>query len=61
MFDERYTALQAFGSAHNLAGWLGDHVTISQMVFAGGGSQEIVLVDNTTRARIFSLVTQQFR
>ena len=49
------------GAAVNLSPWYDpDGVTIKHMEFVSG-IEELLFVDNFCRARIFSLVTQQFR
>ncbi|KDQ64238.1 hypothetical protein JAAARDRAFT_201615 [Jaapia argillacea MUCL 33604] len=59
-FDETYTSLQGIGSAVNLVPWYEGSNAILGMAFVSG-NEEIVFVDDSARARIFSLVTQQFR
>ena len=51
---------QALGSATNLYPWYGDGLSIHHACFVSG-SEELLLVDSQARARIFSLVTLQFR
>ncbi len=60
VFDEAYTSLQGWGSAVNLGLWYDSAVAIKHMSFVSG-SEELVFIDDFARARIFSLVTQQFR
>jgi len=60
VFDETFTSLQALGSAVDLAPWYNDGAIIRLACFVGGG-EEILLIDSGAQARIFSLVTQQFR
>ncbi|RPD81278.1 hypothetical protein L226DRAFT_549908 [Lentinus tigrinus ALCF2SS1-7] len=59
-FDETYASLQGMGSAVNLGPWYDGAIAIKHMAFVSG-SEELVFVDNFARARVFSLVTQQFR
>ncbi|KAK0217807.1 hypothetical protein IW262DRAFT_1560097, partial [Armillaria fumosa] len=60
-FDETHTTLQGWGSAVNLAPWYASQsVSICHACFVGG-SEEILLIDNGCQARVFSLITQQFR
>ncbi|KAI6143615.1 hypothetical protein BKA82DRAFT_2416446 [Pisolithus tinctorius] len=51
---------QAQGSAINLGPWYGEGVRIRHACFICG-SEEILLVDSQAQARVFSLVTMQFR
>ncbi|KAI0774120.1 hypothetical protein C8Q74DRAFT_810377 [Fomes fomentarius] len=60
VFDETYTSLQGMGSAVNLSPWYDSSVSIKHMQSVSG-SEEILFVDDFARARVFSLVTQQFR
>ena len=60
MFDESYASLQGMGSAVNLSPWYDSAVVIKHMQFVSG-SEEILFIDDLARARVFSLVTQQFR
>ncbi|KAI0723140.1 hypothetical protein C8Q76DRAFT_671490 [Earliella scabrosa] len=60
VFDESYASLQGMGSAVNLSPWYDSAVVIKHMQFVSG-SEEILFIDDLARARVFSLVTQQFR
>ncbi len=61
LFDETHSTLQGWGSAVNLAPWYASQsVSICHACFVCG-SEEILLIDNGCQARIFSLITQQFR
>ncbi|KAI5994325.1 hypothetical protein EDD15DRAFT_788468 [Pisolithus albus] len=51
---------QAQGSPINLSPWYGDGVLIHHACFICG-SEEILLVDSQAQARVFSMVTMQFR
>ncbi|KAH9965565.1 hypothetical protein BGW80DRAFT_1345251 [Lactifluus volemus] len=60
VFDETFRTLQAQGSPISLARWYGQaDVSISHMSPVCG--DEVVLIDSTMQARIFSFVTMQFR
>lgn len=61
VFDERYTFLRGFGSAINLSPYYEGATRISQMTFVSGENEELVFIDNSPSARIFSLTSQQFR
>jgi hypothetical protein len=61
VFDERYTTLLGLGSMIDLSPWYEGLSTISHITFAGGAGEELLLVDEHQNARIFSLITQQFR
>ncbi|KAF7982845.1 hypothetical protein HWV62_25812 [Athelia sp. TMB] len=58
--DESYKAMQAFGSAINLNAWYNGSTRLCHACFVTG-SEEILLVDSSGQARIFSLLTLQFR
>ncbi|EED81269.1 predicted protein [Postia placenta Mad-698-R] len=60
VFDENYTTLKGLGSAVKLNPWYDNAVTITHATFVCG-SEELALVDDRARVRIFSIVTQQFR
>ncbi|KAL4063347.1 hypothetical protein J3A83DRAFT_4404551 [Scleroderma citrinum] len=51
---------QAQGSSINLNGWYNEGTSICRACFVSG-SEEILLVDSHHQARIFSLITMQFR
>ena len=62
VFDD-VRGFQALGSAHDLHPWYGDAsigLSIRRACFVSG-SEELVLVDSQAQARVFSLVTLQFR
>jgi len=59
-FDETFASLQALGSAVNLLPWYNEGTAIRLACFVCG-SEEILLIDSCAQARIFSLITQQFR
>ncbi|KAF8452913.1 hypothetical protein L210DRAFT_3617960 [Boletus edulis BED1] len=60
VFDDTRSGFQASGSAINLHPWYNDAPFIRLACFASG-SEELVLVDSQAQARVFSLVTLQFR
>ncbi|KAI0751603.1 hypothetical protein C8Q80DRAFT_1158351 [Daedaleopsis nitida] len=61
-FDETFTSLQGTGMAVNLSTWYDSAVTIKHLEFVNGtGSEELIFVDDSSRVRKFSLLTQQFR
>ncbi|KAF8552259.1 hypothetical protein OG21DRAFT_1416462 [Imleria badia] len=59
VFDDA-RGFQAFGSAIKLHSWYNDAASICLACFASG-SEELLLVDSQALARVFSLVTLQFR
>jgi hypothetical protein len=61
VFDERHGSLQALGAPIRVGDWYDGTVTITHMAIVCGSAEELVLVDNSGQARIFSWVTQQFR
>ena len=61
IFDESYKTLQAQGSTINLATWYSSTETSILHVAFVCGNEEVVLVDSSAQARIFSFVTLQFR
>lgn len=61
IFDETFKTLQGQGSPVNLAPWYSQaSITILHMAFVSG-KEEVILVDSSPRARIFSFITLQFR
>jgi hypothetical protein len=60
VFDEKYSGLRALGSTINLKLWYNEVDTICHADFVCG-SEELILIDSSFQARVFSLVTQQFR
>ncbi|KAI0317532.1 hypothetical protein OF83DRAFT_1171919 [Amylostereum chailletii] len=58
--DETFNNLQAYGSAINLLPWYPSGMSVVHARFVTG-TEEILLVDASAQARIFSLVSQQFR
>lgn len=60
-FDESYKTLQAQGAAVNLAAWYSSTETTILHVAFVCGNEEVVLVDSSAQARVFSFVTLQFR
>lgn len=61
IFDESYKTLQSQGNATNLAPWYGHTGTSILHIAFVCGNEEVVLVDSSAKARIFSFVTLQFR
>ncbi|KAL4067444.1 hypothetical protein V8B97DRAFT_1873723 [Scleroderma yunnanense] len=55
-----HRGFQAQGSSISLNGWYSKGISIRHACFVSG-SEEILLVDSQSQARIFSLVTMQFR
>lgn len=60
MFDEQYNQLQSCGSGIELAPWYSPGVSITAMCFIHG-SEELLFIGTDMVARIYSLLTQQFR
>ncbi|KAJ7698920.1 hypothetical protein B0H17DRAFT_1049693 [Mycena rosella] len=60
VFDENYDSLQGWGSSLDLKPWYPAGTFVSQSCFVCG-CEEILFIDTSGQARIFSLVTQQFR
>ena len=61
VFDETFKTLQGQGSAINLDPWYSQAgVFILHIAFVSG-KEEVVLVDSSSRARIFNFITLQFR
>ena len=62
VFDELLSNLQGWASPFELLDWYNNRETITHVCFVTGtGSEEALLVDSGTRARIYSFVTQSFR
>ncbi|KAJ6534677.1 hypothetical protein DFH09DRAFT_932195, partial [Mycena vulgaris] len=60
VFDENFSSLQAWGSSLDLKPWYTAGTFVSQSCFVCG-FEEILFIDTSGQARIFSLITQQFR
>ncbi|KAG8795915.1 hypothetical protein FRC12_008170 [Ceratobasidium sp. 428] len=60
IFDEVFAGLRSRGSPIPLKGWYDASVRIAKVCFVSG-TEEVCLVESSGRARIFSLITQQFR
>ncbi|QRW13380.1 E3 ubiquitin-protein ligase TRIP12 [Ceratobasidium sp. AG-Ba] len=60
IFDELFSGLRSRGSPIPLKGWYDANVTIEKLCFVPG-TEEVCLVENSGRARIFSLISQTFR
>jgi hypothetical protein len=60
VFDETFLSLRGQGNSSNLLGWYDELPEIQHMCFVSG-IEELALVESSGRARIFSLITQQFR
>ncbi|KAJ7656315.1 hypothetical protein DFH06DRAFT_1091207 [Mycena polygramma] len=60
VFDETFGSLQAWGSVLDLQPWYPAGTFVVQSCFISG-CEEILFIDTSAQARIFSLVTQQFR
>jgi hypothetical protein len=60
VFDETFLSLRGQGNSSNLLPWYDELPEIQRMCFVSG-TEELALVESSGRARIFSLITQQFR
>lgn len=61
VFDDGHKTLKSQGSAIDLAPWYSQTgISILHVAFVCG-NEEVVLVDSSSQARIFSFVTLQFR
>ncbi|KAF7370363.1 VWFA domain-containing protein [Mycena sanguinolenta] len=60
VFDETFSSLQAWGSILDLRPWYTEGTFVTQSCFVCG-TEEILFIDTSGQARIFSLITQQFR
>lgn len=60
-FDEQYKTLQALGNVVDLRPWYDQATTLSHIVLRCGSSEELAIVEEDGRTRLFSIVTQQFR
>ena len=60
-FDEKYATLHSIGIPVDLRRWYDGNAQLTHMVFVCGQSEELVFIDDSMRARIYSLTTQQFR
>jgi len=60
IFDEQYNQLQSWASGIDLVAWYSPGVLITAMCFVHG-SEELLLIGTDLVARVYSLLTQQFR
>jgi hypothetical protein len=61
VFDESYRTLYPQGTTINLAPWYNQtEISIFHTAFVCG-NEEVVLVDSSAQARVFSFITLQFR
>ena len=60
IFDEQYNQLQSWASGIDLVAWYPPGVLITTMCFVHG-SEELLLIGTDLVARVYSLLTQQFR
>ncbi|KAJ7180916.1 hypothetical protein C8R46DRAFT_595271 [Mycena filopes] len=60
VFDETFNSLQAWGTSLDLKPWYPSGTSVVKSCFVCG-CEEILFVDTSGQARIFSLITQQFR
>ncbi|KAJ7231899.1 hypothetical protein B0H12DRAFT_204922 [Mycena haematopus] len=60
VFDETFSSLEAWGSILDLKPWYSAGTFVAQSCFVCG-SEEILFIDTSGQARVFSLITQQFR
>ncbi|KAJ7931787.1 hypothetical protein B0H13DRAFT_2227876 [Mycena leptocephala] len=60
VFDETFNSLQGWGSILDLKPWYAAGTFVVQSSFVCG-YEEILFIDTSGQARIFSLITQQFR
>jgi hypothetical protein len=60
IFDEQYNQLQSWASGIELTAWYTPGVLITAMCFVHG-SEELLLIGTDLVARVYSLLTQQFR
>ncbi|KAI9437934.1 hypothetical protein BJY52DRAFT_1381767 [Lactarius psammicola] len=58
VFDEQFKCLQAYGSSIDLFSFYNPGVSITHACFVHG-SEEILFIDSSAQARIFSLITLQ--
>ncbi|KAG8744092.1 Vacuolar protein sorting-associated protein 13A [Ceratobasidium sp. 414] len=60
IFDEIFSGLRSRGSPIPFKGWYDASVRIEKVCFVSG-TEEVCLIESSGQARIFSLITQQFR
>ncbi|KAI0692274.1 hypothetical protein BC835DRAFT_1277959 [Cytidiella melzeri] len=61
LFQETFSTLDGYGASVDLRTWFEAQTKIKHVTFRSGATDELLLVDETRRARIFSLATQSFR
>lgn len=60
VFDEQFGSLQSWARPFELADWYNNNETIIHICFATG-TEDVLLVDSSAQARIYSFVSQRFR
>lgn len=60
IFDEQYNQLQSWASGADLVSWYNPGVSITAMCIVQG-SEELLLIGTDLVAKVYSLLTQQFR
>ncbi|EJD00191.1 uncharacterized protein FOMMEDRAFT_112544 [Fomitiporia mediterranea MF3/22] len=61
VFDERYQSLQVQGSATNLTAWYTSGLPKIVCIHIISGNDELALLEDSGKVRVFSTLTQQFR
>lgn len=61
IFDEMFSTLQGYGAPVDLRSWYETKTTIKHVTFRSGTTDELLIVDESLQARIFSLATRLFR
>lgn len=61
VFDETFSVLQGYSAPVDLRSWYDSQTVIKHAALRPGTSDELLLVDESLQARIFSLATRSFR
>ncbi|KIP12766.1 hypothetical protein PHLGIDRAFT_113364 [Phlebiopsis gigantea 11061_1 CR5-6] len=61
VFDEHFKSLQLLGNIIELRAWYDQQVSFTFLVFRSGPSEDLLIVEDGGHARLFSIITQQFR
>ncbi|KAI0089047.1 hypothetical protein BDY19DRAFT_993280 [Irpex rosettiformis] len=61
IFDELFSTLQGYGAPVDLRSWYEMRTSIKHITFRSGVTDELLLVDESLQARIFSMATRLFR
>ena len=61
VFDEQFSGLPGYGSPVELKTWYDPQTVLLHMIYRGAGNEELAILDDEGRIRIYSFAAQQFR